>query len=146
MRLRRQLGRALLGLCAGAAIGWAVSARASGAPGAPPFVGAPAIGGGVVCALGRACIGSAGCAGECDDATSLISGCARCEKGVYAGCSEGVCQPAMEFVVAAANEAVCPNQLMTPCPTAGEMCTIGRTSHRCRCTHVGSAYLKWVCK
>lgn len=141
LRLRRNATRALIGFCAGAAIGWAISANARGAqtlPAASP---------GAVCALGRACTGTAGCASECDAATSLIAGCARCVKGVYANCSQGQCQEAMEFAAAAANEPLCPNQLMTPCPTFGDMCTIGGTAHRCRCSTVGPGELpKWICK
>ena len=149
-RLRWQGTRALLGLCVGIAIGWVVSATARDARGAPAAPGGThAIGATwtAVCALGRACTGTAGCAGDCDPDSSLISGCARCEKGVYAGCSQGMCQDTMELTAAAsAGEQLCPNQLMTPCAAIGEMCTIGHTAHRCRCSTVGGWYLKWICK
>jgi len=164
-RARLMVARLLLGFCAGAAIGWAASATARDAEGAV-VVGrklpiGETVGGSVDlrggasvpafatshCELGRACTGTAGCAGDCDVVTSLIAGCARCEKGAYAGCSQGECQVAMDFVAAAADEPLCPNQLMPPCLTVGEMCTIGRTSHRCRCSSVGPGqHPKWICK
>jgi len=148
--------RALLSFCASAAIGWALSATALGDPIAPPTSAAgetgpreipraPAVL--PVCGLGRPCTGTAGCAGECDAETSLIAGCARCQKGVYAGCSQGECQAVMELPAAKGDEAVCPNQLMTSCPKVGDMCTIGRTSHRCQCSAVGALqHPKWICK
>ncbi|HMF42933.1 MAG TPA: hypothetical protein VKQ32_19810 [Polyangia bacterium] len=145
VRLRRHALRALLGLCAGAAIGWAISASAHGAERAVEARAAASAP--FVCALGRACTGSAGCAGDCDPNTSLISGCARCVKGVFTNCSQGQCQEAMPFPAAALDEPLCPNQLMTPCATFGDMCTIGHTAHRCRCSTVGPGELpKWICK
>ena len=148
MPVRRQAIRALLGFCAGAAIGWALSATARGAEPLPATGYAPpAAHARSACALGRACTGTAGCANECDSTTSLISGCARCVKGFFANCSDGECQAEMAFPAAAADEPLCPNQLMTPCATFGEMCTIGRTAHRCRCSTVGDGlHPKWICK
>jgi len=147
MRLRRYATKVLFGFCVGAALGWAASATAGGAQPIPPARDAQSASTGSVCALGRPCFGSAGCAGSCDPDTSLIAGCARCVKGFYVGCSQGQCQEAMPFPAAAAAEPLCPNQLMASCATFGEMCSIGGTSHRCRCSTVGDTQLpKWICK
>jgi len=154
-RSRMMATRAVLGFCVGAVLGWAASTTARGAENTGTIGRAPqvAAGDGVgtpvmpACALGRLCTGTDGCATDCDPDTSLISGCARCLKGVYAGCSQGECQTAMVFSVAGVDEALCPSQLMTPCPTVGEMCTIGHTAHRCQCSAVGGEqHPKWICK
>jgi hypothetical protein len=56
----------------------------------------------------------------------------------------------MAFKTAATDEQLCPSQLMIPCEEIGEMCTIGRTSHRCQCSRVGGIggllHPKWICK
>jgi hypothetical protein len=151
---RRRFGTtALLVFGLGAVLGGAVSTTARGAQTAPAARGALAAAdirvGAMTsgCSLGRACTGTDGCATDCDDVTSLISGCARCEKGAYVGCSQGQCEPSMMFAGASADEALCPNQLMIPCETFGEMCSIGHTAHRCRCSTVGGmSHPKWICK
>jgi hypothetical protein len=99
------------------------------------------------CGQGVACAGTTGCAGACDSQL-LITACARCENGAFAGCSQGECSTVLNLAAPVEGERACPDRLLSSCTTVTEQCVIGGTSHQCQCSPVGGEGQLpiWICQ
>jgi hypothetical protein len=45
------------------------------------------------CDEGLFCTGTGGCMSPCDAADAVVTTCARCDNGAFAGCTDTACQP-----------------------------------------------------